>query len=268
MSILEGKSALILGDQTSHVMQLESLLKKHMMNVTLESCGAFSLSEIQEKSFDIVLLNHMHKGETCTELLDQLRGKILKKSIPIFAMVENNEDRIQHALMLGAADYITPDESTESIIKKIKVIFGQPDNFSSTSVIDVPLDTPLTTKKGIRVFIVEDDSLLRNLLRTKLEASSFPAGFAVDGAGAVSKILEFRPQVIILDLMLPVMNGFEILEELKKNATLKSVPVIVFSNRDSQEDKQRVFDLGADRFFVKAMTDLSVLVETIDELSS
>ena len=68
--------------------------------------------------------------------------------------------------------------------------------------------------------------------------------------------------------MLPVKNGFEILAELKADATLKSLPVIVFSNRDAQEDKQKVFELGADRFFVKAMTDLSVLIETIEELTA
>ena len=67
--------------------------------------------------------------------------------------------------------------------------------------------------------------------------------------------------------MLPVKNGFEILAELKADLELKKIPVIVFSNRDSQEDKQKTFSLGAERFFVKAMTDLSFLIETIEELS-
>lgn len=267
MSILAGKTVLIVGNESNQVLELESVLKKHKMKVVTAGCGEVSLADIQSKNTDIVILNHLHNGDTCTEILEQLREKILNKNIPIFAMVENNQDRIRHALMLGAADYITPDESAESVTKKIKIIFGQPDNFSSTSVIDVPPDTALTTKKGIRVFIIEDDPLLRNLLGTRLEASSFPSGFAVDGVDIVSKILEFKPQVIILDLMLPIKDGFEILQELKANATLKSVPVIVFSNRDSQDDKQRIFSLGADRFFVKAMTDLSLLIETIEELA-
>lgn len=267
MSILSGKTVLVVTDENSHITELEPLFKKHGMNVVSAPCGSVSLSDIQAKNVDIVLLGHLHNGQTCTEILNQLREKILNKHVPIFAMVENTEDRINHALMLGAADYITNDESPESIIKKIKIIFGQPDNFSSTSVIDVPPDTALTTRKGIRVYVVEDDPLLRNLLNTKLKASSFPSSFSIDGGNVVPKILEFNPQVIILDLMLPIKNGFEILEELKTNPSLKSIPVIVFSNRDSQEDKQKVFSLGADRFFVKAMTDLSVLVETIEELA-
>ncbi|MBP9843071.1 MAG: response regulator [Candidatus Pacebacteria bacterium] len=266
MSILTDKTILIVGNKNKQVLELESVLRKHKMNVITADCGELSLADIQSKNVSIVVLNHLHDADTCTEILDELRGKILSKSIPIFAMVENSEDRIKHALMLGAADYITPNESAESVTKKIKSIFGQPDNFSSTSVLDVPPDTAFTTKKGIRVYIIEDDPLLRNLLGTRLEASSFPSGFSTDGEDIIFKILDFKPQVIILDLMLPIKDGFEILEELKKNSALKPIPVIVFSNRDSQEDKQRVFTLGADRFFVKAMTDLSVLIETIEEL--
>jgi two-component system, cell cycle response regulator len=266
MSILSKKTVLLVSETKPLITELGPLLKKHEMNVINAFCGSVSLPEIQEQNVDIVILNHLHGSDTCTEILNQLRGKILSKDIPVFAMVENSEKKINHALMLGAADYITPDESPESVVKKIKIIFGQPDNFPSTSVIDVPPDTALTTKKGIRVYIVEDDPLLRNLLSTRLKASSFPSSFSIDGGDVVSKILDFKPQVIILDLMLPIKNGFEILEELKANSSLKNVPVIVFSNRDSQEDKQRVFGLGADRFFVKAMTDLSVLIETIEEL--
>lgn len=266
MSILAGKTILIVGDKNSQVSALEPVLKKHGMRVLMAACGEVSLSDIHGDDVDIVLLNHLHEGDACTEILNQYREKILTKNIPIFAMVRNSDDRINHVLMLGAADYVTETESVESIIRKIKIIFGQPDNFSSSSVIDVPPDTALTTKKGIRVYMVEDDSLLRNLLSTRLTASSFPSSFAVDGEDVIPKMLEFKPQVIILDLMLPIKNGFEILAELKAHPELKSIPVIVFSNRDSQEDKQRVFSLGADRFFVKAMTDLSVLIETIEEL--
>lgn len=267
MSILAGKTILIVDDNTPDVRELTSALKKHKMEVVIASCDDVSLATIQSQNIDIVLLNHLHTGDTCTKILAELREHILNKSIPVFVKVSNTQEKIRHALMLGAADYITPEETIESIINKIKGIFGQPDNFSSSSVIEVPPDTALTTKKGVRVYIVEDDPLLRNLLSTQLEASSFPSAYAEDGNDVISKIREFKPQVIILDLMLPVKNGFEILAELKQSYDLKSVPVIVFSNRDSQEDKQKVFSLGADRFFVKAMTDLSFLIETIEELA-
>lgn len=267
MSILEGKSILIVGDKTSSVQNLESTLRKHLMSVTVASCDEVSLPTVQGYSADIVLIDHLHDGDTCTKILSELREKVLSKNIPIFVKVPNTEERIKHALLLGATDYVTPDEDEESIIKKIKVTFGQAENFSSTSVFDIPPDNALTTKKGIRVFVVEDDLLLRNLLTTRLEASSFPSEFATDGADVIPKVLAFKPQVIILDLMLPIKNGFEILAEIRSNQSLKTIPVIVFSNRDSQEDKQKVFALGADRFFVKAMTDLSLLIETIEELA-
>jgi DNA-binding response OmpR family regulator len=268
MSILEGKSVLIIGDLTGgEHHELELVLKKQRMHVSKAACETVSMVDIEKNRVDVVLVNHLHSSDACTKLLDDLREKILNKNVSIFALVEDTQENIKEVLLLGVTDYITLTESNESIVKKIKLVFGHPDNFSSASILEVPSDTAVTTKKGIKVFVVEDDSLLRNLLSTKLEASSFPAVFSADGSDVIRKIQEFKPQVIILDLMLPVKNGFEILAELKAHSQLKSIPVIIFSNRDSQEDKQRVFQLGADRYFVKAMTDLSILIETIEELA-
>lgn len=267
MSILEGKTVLIATDEKEGVLDLENVLKRNGMKVEFSDCNSALLSSFGDGSIDLVIVNHLHDKNACIKLLSQLRQAMILKNLPVFVVIENSLESIKETLLLGATDYLTVDESTESVVKKIKIAFGQPDNFSSTSVIDVPPDVALTTKKGIRVYIVEDDPLLRNLLSTRLEASSFPSDFSIDGANVVQKIIDYKPQVIILDLMLPVKNGFEILEELKKNPESKHIPVIVFSNRDSQDDKKRIFDLGADRFFVKAMTDLSVLVETIEELA-
>jgi DNA-binding response OmpR family regulator len=268
MSILTGKHILIIGDENNQIMELEEALQDQEMHVHSASCGITSAKDLERNKIDIVLLNHLHDGDLCAKLLNGLRGSRLTKILPIFALVENTEAKIQKALMLGAADYVTTDEPTSSIVRKIKTIFGQPDTFSGASVFDVPPDTAQVTTKGIRVYVVEDDPLLRNLLDVRLEKSSFPHEFSADGKDIISKMKQFKPQVVILDLMLPMKSGFEILAEMKADAQLKNIPVIVFSNRDAQEDKQRVFDLGAERFYVKAMTDLSVLIETIEDLAA
>lgn len=266
MSVLTGKNILIIGEENHQIKELEDTLRQQGMLVYDVACGTTTVADLERKKIDIVLLNHLHDGDMCAKLLNDLKGTRLTTTLPIFALVENIEEKIQHALMLGAADYVTTMEPTASIVRKIKAIFGVPDTFSGSSVFDVPPDTAQVTTKGIRVYVVEDDSLLRNLLDVRLDASSFPHEFAVDGSNIIPKIKAFKPQVVILDLMLPMKSGFEILEEMKADPELKRIPVIIFSNRDAQEDKQKIFDLGADRFYVKAMTDLSVLIETIEEL--
>jgi DNA-binding response OmpR family regulator len=77
---------------------------------------------------------------------------------------------------------------------------------------------------------------------------------------------QFNPDVIVLDLMLPGRSGFEVLAEVKADDKLQQVPVIIFSNKDTAEDKQKAQDLGARGFYVKAMTDLSELIELIESL--
>ncbi|HEY0964649.1 MAG TPA: response regulator [Candidatus Paceibacterota bacterium] len=265
MSILAGKSILIVGDETPGLHELDEALREQQMKVFHVTCGRITAEDLGRQKHDIVIINHLHEGNVCN-LLGELKESPAVKSLPVFSLVENREVKIQAALLNGAADYVTVDEDPASIIKKIKSIFGQPDTFSSSSILDIPPDTADVTTKGIRVYIVEDDPLLRNLLDVRLQNSSFPHEFAVDGKDVLPKVRAFKPQVIILDLMLPQKSGFEILQEMKADPELKKIPVIVFSNRDAQQDKQRVFQLGAERFYVKAMTDLSLLIETIEEL--
>jgi DNA-binding response OmpR family regulator len=266
MSILAGKHVLIIGDENRQILELETVLKEQRVTIFTMTCGAVTAADLSAKKIDIIIL--IHDDDPCTALAAALVGSKSLNEIPIFALVGDDETKIQQALMLGAADYITTREPVSSIIKKLKLILGQPDNYSAPYIYDLPEDVPDVTIKGKRIFVVEDDALLRNLLDAKLTSSAFPHEFAANGDGVIEKIRTYKPDVIILDLMLPIKNGFEILAELKDDPILKSLPVIIFSNRDAQEDKQRVFDLGADRFFIKAMTDLSLLIETIEELTA
>jgi len=153
------------------------------------------------------------------------------------------------------------------VLSKIKATFGEEDLFSSSTVIDITPTKAHVTTTGIRVFVIEDDPLLRNLLSMKLERSNFPSEFSTDGANVLPQMYQFNPDVIILDLMLPGRSGFEVLTEIKNDKKLSDVPVVVFSNRDGQEDRQKASELGAKGFYVKAMTDLSELIETIESLT-
>ncbi len=267
MSILHGKNALLVSDDAESFADLTKLLEAHQVHCLSLQCNLVTPEMVKEHGVDIIFLSHMCKDDVCCGLLSLLTSHDSSRTKPIVVLVDGSEKQIGDALMRGAADYITAHENEASVLKKVKMILGQPDTLSSPQIFDVPPDFAPTTKTDIRVGVVEDDPLLRNLLATRLEASSFPHTFLPNGDEAVQKLRAFKPQVIILDLMLPGKSGFEILEEIKVDSELKHTPVIIFSNRDSQDDRQRVARLGIDRFFVKALTDLSVLVKTIEELA-
>jgi DNA-binding response OmpR family regulator len=116
------------------------------------------------------------------------------------------------------------------------------------------------------LLIIEDDDFLRSLAVSKLEKEGFKVLMAADGQEGLNLAQEHNPSLIILDLMLPVMSGFEVLEQLKANDTTKSSKVIIFSNLGEDADIKKCLDLGANDYLVKANFTLDELVEKIKSL--
>lgn len=115
------------------------------------------------------------------------------------------------------------------------------------------------------VLIVEDDEFLRALAAKRLDKDGFNVQVAVDGENAVATAKQVKPDLIVLDLILPGLDGFEVLEKIKADEALKPVPVIVFSNLGQKEDVERAQYLGAASFLVKSNFTLDDLLEKVRE---
>lgn len=109
-------------------------------------------------------------------------------------------------------------------------------------------------KKEIKtkILVVEDDKFLRNLLVRKLEEDNFNVLTSIDGNEALEKIKKETPDLILLDLILPGLNGFEILRQIKQDSNLNKIPVIILSNLGQQEEVKKGIQLGAVDYLVKA----------------
>jgi two-component system KDP operon response regulator KdpE len=102
-----------------------------------------------------------------------------------------------------------------------------------------------------RILIVDDDPDLVRAMRLRLRANHYEVTTASDGYGAIASAQKDRPALIILDLGLPVGDGFVVLERLQNSDTLSGVPVIVLSARDPQSNEERALKAGASAFFQK-----------------
>lgn len=120
-------------------------------------------------------------------------------------------------------------------------------------------------KNAIEVLIVEDDVFLRKILATKFGKEGFLIRSAADGAEALALMREKVPAILLLDLILPKSSGFEVLAEMKTDAKLKDIPVIVLSNLNQEEDKERALKLGALAFLTKADFSLNQVVTQVKE---
>jgi DNA-binding response OmpR family regulator len=110
-----------------------------------------------------------------------------------------------------------------------------------------------------KILIVDDEPFNLDLLEQELEDQNYTIERASDGAEALDKVPSFQPDVILLDYMMPKMNGLEVLRRLREDASHKSIPVILLTAKATQEDKVRGLDAGADDYVIKPFDSFELL---------
>jgi len=115
------------------------------------------------------------------------------------------------------------------------------------------------------ILLVEDEPTLQKTLSTALTQEGYMVKNALDGEAGLRLAKEIKPDIILLDLILPKMDGFEVLGELKKDETVKNIPVIVLTNLESTQDIEKALTLGATNYLVKANYDLKDVIEKVKE---
>jgi DNA-binding response OmpR family regulator len=117
------------------------------------------------------------------------------------------------------------------------------------------------------ILLVEDDPFLSSILQLKLDKENFKTIRAADGEEALNLLIEqgIKPDVILLDLILPKKNGFEVLETIRQDPTLEKLPVIIISNLGQPSDIDRGKALGVIDYFVKAKLSVDELVNKVKE---
>ena len=118
----------------------------------------------------------------------------------------------------------------------------------------------------MKVLVVEDDSFLVNAYRIKFGRLGYETKMAVDGESALKILSEWTPDVVILDLVMPKMDGYEFLEKMRAVPEYKNIPVLVSTNLGQPEDVDRAKELGANNYVIKGNLSLSDLVNKLEEL--
>ncbi|MDB5178625.1 MAG: hypothetical protein JWN01_568 [Patescibacteria group bacterium] len=103
-----------------------------------------------------------------------------------------------------------------------------------------------------RVLLVEDDDVIREIYAMKFELEGFPTAVAENGQVALEMVSQFQPQVVLLDMMMPVMGGLEFMERLDKTDKKNTPDIIIFSNISAAAQMQSVMKLGATDYWVKS----------------
>ena len=114
-----------------------------------------------------------------------------------------------------------------------------------------PIEGERKPGHGIKVLLVDDEDQLRKVMRDLLERDGYVVGEAADGVEALDEVDRFAPDIIVLDLNLPGLDGYGVLSHLRSRASTASVPVVVLTAKGDEDNEVRVFEMGADDFLSK-----------------
>lgn len=116
---------------------------------------------------------------------------------------------------------------------------------------------------AIKILIVEDDLFIRELYERQLSLAGYQVATAADGPEGLAKVAQFQPQLLLLDIMLPQMNGLDLLKTIKAKDDTKNIPVILLTNLGQDSVIKEGFGLGADGYLIKSAYTPDQIIEEV-----
>ena len=266
---------LIIEDEPLHLNVMKAKLEFEGYSVLEATDGEEGCKLIKSEKPDLVLLDIILPKMDGFEVLERLQKESIK--VPVIVVSNSGQPvEIDKALKMGAKDYLVKAEFNPSdVLEKVEKFLGPPAGragppaaASAAPVAPAATAVPAQAKfaKGQTVLIVEDDKFLRDLINQKLQREGFVTYEAVDGEDGLKLAKEKHPNIVLLDLILPSIDGFEVLKVLKNAPDTASIPVIVLSNLGQKEDMDRAMSGGAEDFMVKAHFTPGEIIAKIKEV--
>ncbi len=251
--------------------------------------GEQALRHIADDKPDLILLDILMPRKGGMEVMEELNQDEEFKQIPIIVISNSGQPvEVQRAKDLGAKEFLIkavfdPNEVLEKVEKVLNetsmeaVSFGGSgvdENGEGSTIVELDEEktetsaadgTENTGRKGNKrkILVVEDDKFLRELFVRKMFNEGFDVDSAIDAEQAFDALKKKKPEIILLDLILPGVDGFEILTQIKADDNLKDIPVMVISNLGQKEDIDRAMELGAVDFLIKANYTLDEIISRV-----
>ena len=214
------------------------------------------ISSAKSNSLDILVLDLSVPALNGYGFLESLTNDVVLEKVPKILIIANSQEEIDgdKNITLGVEHSViksnnTAGDITTKLLGELGRTSGDP--FKA---------------EGFKILVVEDDNFLRDLLARKLGQENCQFIAAIDGENALKLIDENKPSIVLLDLILPGIDGFEVLNKIKQNPEIKDIPVVILSNLGQDSDIQKAKELGADDFLIKANFSIDEVISKIKEL--
>lgn len=265
------KRILIIEDEESLVDLLTAKLKKEGYNVESAHDGEAGYNKIAKTKPDLILLDIVMPKMDGYEVLEKMNEENV--NIPVIIISNSGQPvEIEKTKKLGAVGHLIKTEfSPLDVLNKVKDCLDNGGVSLSGNNLPEALkakEDKEAKKLGINVLLVEDDAFLREICSKKLTKEGYTVYEAIDGEQALSGVESAKPDVILLDIILPAIDGFQILSQIRTNKDKKiaKVPVIMLSNLGQDDDIKKAMDMGANDYLVKAHFTTEEIIEKIKVL--
>ncbi|KKW10348.1 MAG: Response regulator receiver, CheY-like protein [Parcubacteria group bacterium GW2011_GWA2_49_9] len=248
-------------------------LKSGGYDALLTRDGLSGLAQLREWKPDLMLLDIILPQMNGYEVLEAKAKDSSISPIPVIVISNSGQPvEINRALALGVKDYLVKAQfDPEEVMIKVRLQLSKGAGGSvppvqtkgqATSGASV-VPAAGTGLSGRKIMWVEDDKFLSDIIARKLSMQGCALLHATEGEEALRILEKEAPDLILLDILLSGINGFEILKRIKSNEKTKQIPVILLSNLGQKEDVEKGKELGAAQFLIKATVTLDEIVDEI-----
>jgi CheY-like chemotaxis protein/anti-sigma regulatory factor (Ser/Thr protein kinase) len=238
---ISARTVLVVDDDPDIAQLVRMQLEGNGYRVLTASRGQKALGIMKEDEVDLVVLDRILPDMNGLEILDELKSIPATAAIPVIILTVVEDDG--EAMARGASAYLVKPVNEQLLLEQVNTAL---------------------TREG-RVLIVEDDDDTADVLTRALRRVGFTTEAASDGYEALAAARRLHPDVIIMDLRLPGMDGYEALSHLKRNVATGTIPIIAVSAHVSNPvaERERLITLGATEFLPKPIT-IGDLIHTVD----
>lgn len=245
------KTVLVVEDNTLNMKLVRALLQKGQFRILEATTAEEGIQMAREKRLDLILMDIQLPGMDGLSATRLLKGDPLTKEIPIAALTSYAmEGDIEKAKEAGCTGYITKPIDTRKFLDAVQKL---------TQMNALPCEEARPAYYRKKILIIDDEPLNIKLLEGMLPPEGFEVIRAFDGPAGLGKAAEHPPDLILLDIMMPGMDGYEVTRRLKNDPTLKGIPIIIITALGGVDDKMKALEAGADEFLNKPVQRVELL---------
>ncbi len=242
------KKIMVVDDDSTILELLQSRLEHNAYQVQTATDGVQALAQIRDNPPDLIILDACMPQMDGLKFVDEIRWNTHLRSIPV--LVLTGQPKSRPAFMeLGVRWVMTKPFEASLLVKRVDMIL---------QMRSVPCRK--------QVMVIDDDPDIVELIETRLRVNDYDVITAENGATALHQIKDVQPDAIVLDIMMPDMDGFQVCQTLKSDTRCRDIPIIVLSGLTSKSDRKMVRQIKADAYLPKPF-QAAQLLETVNQLA-